>query len=395
MNRIKIVFGFTTVSLIVLIVIQILFLKTTYNERREIFDDEVSLLLKNIREALDPGEPLPEEFRRLLSERRYKKRFPLLEKKIASYTRLKNVKYSIYNRFRPSFVLGDTFESKYSTSLRTDNIIVKLGFPSYGIWYFLQKMWIHILVSILFTVLLIISSYYTIFMLIKQYKFSKTKEQFINTMTHELKTPIFSISVAVKTMFEFDIFKKDEKLKRYLNLIYSENERLKNNTNRVLETSLLKSGKIEFSKEIIDVHSILDTLIEELKLIGKNVDISKRFEATEYFIEMDPMHLKNVAYNIFDNSMKYSEKDLEFTITTVNTGKNIIMIFADNGIGISKRDQKNVFNEFYRVNTENIHNIKGYGIGLSYVKMVVEQFNGSVLAEGKDGTQIKIVFPVV
>ncbi len=395
MDKIKIVFSFTAISLIVLMVIQFLFLKTTYNEREEIFEDKVLILLKNIREALDPGDPLPETFNRLLSQKRYQKRFPLFEKKIARYSPLKNIQYSIYKKHAPDFVLGSTFESRYVTSLKADNIIVKLGFPDYGVKYHLKKMWIHILMSILSTGLLIVSSYYTIFMLIKQHRLSKIKEQFINTMTHELKTPIFSISIAVKTMFEFDVFKKNEKLNRYLNLVYSENERLKINTDRVLETSLLKSGKVEFSKEIVDVHQILDTLIEEFRLIGKDVEISKSFNATEHSIEIDPLHLKNVVHNIFDNSMKYSEKDLEFTIHTANIGKKIILIFADNGIGISKKDQKNIFDEFFRVNTGSIHNIKGYGLGLTYVKMIVEQFKGSVFAESKHGTQIKIVFPVV
>ena len=158
MDKIKIVFSFTTISIIALIIIQILFLQTTYNERKELFEDKVLLLLKNIREALDPGDPLPEEFNRLLLQKQYQERFPLFEKKIASYSQLKNIQYSIYKKSDPHFFLGNTFESTYAISLKADNIIIKLGFPDYGISYHLAKMWIHILASILSTILLILSS---------------------------------------------------------------------------------------------------------------------------------------------------------------------------------------------------------------------------------------------
>ncbi|MEM1319409.1 MAG: histidine kinase dimerization/phospho-acceptor domain-containing protein [Bacteroidota bacterium] len=233
MNRIKIVFSCTALSIIVLIVIQLVFLESTYSERKAIFEDRVFILLKNLKEALDPGDPLPEAFNRLLSQRQYQKSFPLLEKKIATYSQLENIQYAIYKKDTPDFVLGSTFKSTYLISLKADHIIVQLGFPDYGVVYHLQKMWIHILVSILSTALLIVSSYYTIITLIKQRRLSKTKEQFINTMAHELKTPIFSISIAVKTMLELEVFKENEKLNRYLQLIYSENERLKMNTSGV------------------------------------------------------------------------------------------------------------------------------------------------------------------
>jgi len=372
-----------------------LFLITTYETKKGLFKNDVSLLLRKIREALDPGDKLPEEFNLLLSEKRYKETFPLLEEKIATLSELKNVRYSIYYKSEPEFVLGGDFESEYVIRLRTNNIIIKLGFPDYNLSYHLQKIWIQILVSFIFTSLLIVSSYYTIFTLIKQNRLSKMKEQFINNMTHELKTPIFSISIAAKTMFKFDVFDKNEKLKKYLNLIYSENERLKHNVKRVLEMSLLKSEKIEFLKEVVDVHNILNILCEELKLIDENATISKTLNATNYHIEIDPLHLKNVIYNIFDNSLKYSDKNLDFNISTKSTERQVTIVFADNGIGLSKKDQKNIFNEFFRVNTENIHNIKGFGLGLSYVKMIVEKFNGSVSVESTNGTQIKIEFPVI
>lgn len=260
--------------------------------------------------------------------------------------------------------------------------------------YVIKTLWLQILLSLLFTSALVLVFYVTIKDLIEQKKISQIKNDFINNMTHELKTPIATISLASDALNNEIISSDPDRRSHYLGIIKQENQRLNQHVERVLQMSLAEKGELILNKSSFGLNHLIAEVSSQLKLKleHRNGIINLNLNAAQDEIEADRFHIGNVIMNLLDNAIKYCEKDPVITVTTLNEDGKIIMTVTDNGIGISSDDLDKIFEKFYRVHTGNTHDVKGFGIGLSYVKTIVEQHNGTidVQSELNKGTKFTI-----
>jgi two-component system, OmpR family, phosphate regulon sensor histidine kinase PhoR len=240
---------------------------------------------------------------------------------------------------------------------------------------------------IFFLILVILCFTYISFTVIKQKKLSEMKNDFINNMTHELKTPISTITLASEVLLNSSKSTSTEKLRRYAKIIYDENQRLRLQVDQVLRMAQFEKKNESINKECIDIHELLQTTINNLCLeqIDKNVNVTYRLEAINHYANVDPVHFTNIITNLVDNAIKYSNEPTEIMIISRNIDHGIIVSFCDNGIGIHDNEQKLIFDNFYRVPTGDVHNVKGFGIGLYYVKKIIEAHGGWIKIESEPG----------
>lgn len=264
--------------------------------------------------------------------------------------------------------------------------------------YLLSQTNAMLVTSSLFILVVITSFAYTILAFIRQKKLSVMKNAFINNMTHELKTPISTISLACQALKDQDVSKSESIYQSYISMIHEENHRLGVMTEKVLQTAVIENGKLRLNRSGLDVHDLLNDVISKISLQveAKQGQISKNFGARYSFIEADKLHLTNVFVNLLDNANKYSPNKPVIVVSTENTQMGITVHVEDNGIGISRANQKRVFENLYRVPTGNIHDVKGFGLGLWYVKAIVEKHGGQVAiqSELKKGSRFSVTIPI-
>jgi len=248
-------------------------------------------------------------------------------------------------------------------------------------------------ISSLFLVVIILSFYYTINTILKQKKVSEIKNDFINNMTHELKTPISTISLACEAMGDPDINRAGRLMDNYVKMIAEENKRLGLLVENVLQTAILDKGDFKLKTEQIDISQVLEKVTQSLgmHLDRKKGKIDLKYNTERLLLEADPVHITNVMYNLIDNAIKYSKTEPHISITVSETDKGMGIELADNGIGISKDQQKRIFEKLYRVPTGNVHNVKGFGLGLSYVKAIIDKHLGTIKVESELGKGSKFL----
>lgn len=283
------------------------------------------------------------------------------------------------------------YQSPFKVNLSPDNIFIKPQFLSVSFpnqeRYILSSMWFLLLISIAFMLALIFSFYYTISTILKQKKLSEIKNDFISNMTHEFKTPISTISLACEVLGDQSVEKSPERVSNYVRMIGDENKRLSLLVENILQTAILDKGQFKLKLQQIDVHNLIEQTITNIKLQVENKEgeIEKCLNASKFVIEADRVHVTNIVFNLIDNALKYSSDKPKIKISTKNDVEGVFISVQDNGIGISKENQKRIFDTMYRVPTGNIHNVKGFGLGLSYVKAVVEKHGGSISVESELG----------
>jgi two-component system phosphate regulon sensor histidine kinase PhoR len=233
--------------------------------------------------------------------------------------------------------------------------------------------------------------YSSINMLLKQKKIADIKNDFINNMTHEFKTPISTISLAVEVMKDGDVKKDTIKVNRYLTIIQDENRRLGLQVEKVLQMALLDKGELKLRLDSVNVHEIIEQVLANLsvQVEQKSSTIQLKLTATNSEVMADEVHLTNIIYNLLDNANKYSPENSEIIVCTENVNDLLKVSIIDKGIGMTKDQITRIFERFYRVPTGNLHDVKGFGLGLSYVKKMVELHNGQITVESKLGVGSK------
>jgi len=234
----------------------------------------------------------------------------------------------------------------------------------------------------------VLLAYYSVFkQLIKQRMISEVKTDFINNMTHEFKTPIATINLALDALKNPIVAKDQEMTDRYLKIIKDENKRMHAQVENVLRISKLEKNDLDIKKERVKLHDMIMIAISHVELIVENEGgyIQTHFGASKSSVLANESHFTNVIVNILDNAIKYSDGAPKIDVYTENVKDNIILKVKDQGIGMSKAAQKRIFEKFYREHTGNIHNVKGHGLGLSYVKRIVEDHHGEIYVESEKG----------
>lgn len=234
--------------------------------------------------------------------------------------------------------------------------------------------------------------------IMRQKKLSIIKNDFINNMTHEFKTPISTISLAVQVLKDSSVKKDAEKANRYLGIIQDENRRLGTQVEKVLQMARLDKGEVTLNKSEVNIHEVIEQVLTNIsvQIEQKEGIVDLELEADASTLWADEVHITNIIYNLLDNANKYSPDKPHITIRTENTEEGILLNIEDKGIGMSKDQLNKIFDKFYRIPTGNVHDVKGFGLGLSYVKKMVELHNGKISVESKPnaGTTFSILFPI-
>jgi two-component system phosphate regulon sensor histidine kinase PhoR len=244
----------------------------------------------------------------------------------------------------------------------------------------LSEMQWMIVGAIFFTLMIITAFYITVSALLRQKKLSEIKNDFINNMTHEFKTPLATISLAVDALRNEKVYHDREKMNYFSSIIKEENKRMNKHVETILQAAVMDRQEITLNRLPIHVHNLIHEIMDnyKLQLEEKGARAELSLDARYDYVEADPVHFRNLISNLVDNAVKYSKENLLIKISTYNSNKFIGIRIEDNGIGMSKETVRRIFEKFFRAHTGNIHNVKGFGLGLSYVKTVVDAHDGKI-----------------
>ncbi len=418
-RHIRIVVVLAIISIIGIMVMQIIWYKKAYDLKQRQFDQTVSLSLQNVAEKILEYNKMHVPLVGLvnqISTNYYAVNIngeietSILETLLKVEFEKRNIfidfEYGVYDCESQKMVYGNYVSMKHKTDNITkselplwekDKYYFCVLFPEktmyltsqMGIWLFFNG------------VLLFICLFfgYALVIILRQKRYSEIQKDFINNMTHELKTPISTILVSASIIKKPEIMENKGLISNYTDIIIHETTRLKEQTEKVLQIALLDKEKVDFRFQEINIHDSIAEVIESTRLIidNKKGQINFYPEAANSLIYGDVVHITNVINNLIDNAIKYCDKAPEIKISTLNMKKHIVVCIKDNGIGISKENRKKIFDKFYRVPTGNIHNVKGFGLGLFYVKRVIEGHKGKLILKSEIGlgTEIKLYLPFI
>ena len=319
-------------------------------------------------------------------------------------------KYAIFDNWSPGMLAGNMNITKeearalnfYSIPLFPNDLyensgILIVNFPQKRNYIF-QSMWIMLTATVAFIFIILASFGGSFYIIYRQKRLDDLKTDFINNMTHEFKTPVATISLASQMLKNPKVIENKDKILNYSNIIDEENKRLSGHIENVLQAARLDRGEFKLKKEEVNVNELLKDISDslELRIENENGEFYINLDAKKATIYGDVFHLTNAFYNIFDNAIKYKKDDsLKISVSTKNNERGIIVTITDEGIGISKENQKKIFEKFYRVPTGNIHNVKGFGLGLSYVKVIIDAHDGEIQVDSEPGkgTRFDIFLP--
>lgn len=319
---------------------------------------------------------------------------------------VKNPEDSLMQLLRPYFqlshqtlkTLSNTQTSGYTAQLYPKNSkesgILQVWFPDRQSLV-MKNIWLNIFLNIVFLSMVIGAFAYVLLVMSHQHRLGIIKNDFINNMTHEFKTPIATISLATDTLMAST---DPEKIKRFANIIKQENKRMNGQVERVLQMALVDKKELKLNIQELDINQLIEHVVEHfsLQVEQRGGKITTELKASLNIIQGDQTHLSGIIFNLLDNATKYSLEVPDITVKTHNQGSGVIVTVADKGIGISKEARNQIFDKFYRVPTGNLHDVKGFGLGLSYVKAIVTAHGGhiEVKSELGQGTEFLVFLPI-
>ncbi len=298
-----------------------------------------------------------------------------------------------------SKVANTVFQTQlYPNDIFQKNIKLAVFFPGKDGFIYRSLNWL-LLASFLFSLIILLTFALSIFYILRQKKISEMKSDFINNMTHEFKTPIATISVASDSITNEKVVSNPERIKYFAGMIKKENARMNRQVEDILTIARLDRKDFEFNWETIDVHDLIKDAVQgiALQIEKRGGKIETTFDAANPMVSTDRIHCTNVIYNLIDNANKYSVDPPEIKISTGNLQKGVLISVEDKGIGMTKAVQAKIFERFYRQSSGDIHNVKGFGLGLSYVKAVIEANHGTirVQSEPEKGSKFDVFLPFV
>jgi two-component system, OmpR family, phosphate regulon sensor histidine kinase PhoR len=369
-------------------------------------------------DLLFPGDKLQlQYFKPSVMQRFSKEEIAQIIRKAFNQSNLKNYPFEFAvteNSIAGRQVLSDNYYNLYVDSTKNRNHVISLLPPSGSnyenlvneellsvivphqksiIW---KEMFWFIVGAILFTLIITTAFFITIRTLLKQKKLSEIKSDFINNMTHEFKTPLATISLAVDALKNDKVKGNEEKTSYFTNIIKEENRRMNKQVETILQAALLDKQEVQLNLKKLPAHDLITGALNNINLQveEKQGKLTVSFNANKDMVLADEVHFTNLINNLLDNAVKYSKENLAIKLTTENSGNQLKIKIEDNGIGMNKETVNRIFEKFYRAHTGNVHNVKGFGLGLSYVKTMVEAHHGTIKADsvlGKGSTFVIMV----
>ncbi len=286
---------------------------------------------------------------------------------------------------------SDFLKSNYKVRLFPDNIIsqdliLSVVFPERTNYVLGSMAWI-LGGSMLFSMIILATFAMSLFFIIRQKKISEMKSDFLNNMTHEFKTPIATISLAADTITNPKVIKDESRIKHFISMIKKENSRMNKKVETILQIASLDKKEIDFKFDDISLHSIIEKAVDTIDILvqQRNGKITLALNATEHVVNGDGEHLFNLVNNLLDNAIKYSPESPEITVETKNENNGVVFAVEDKGIGMTKSVQNRIFDRFYRQTTGNVHDVKGFGLGLNYAKAIVIAHRGNIYVHSEPG----------
>lgn len=418
-STIRLIIFFAAFTLIGIISFQLFWVQKAYNLQEKQFNERVHVALSNVvrevqrlnEDSSDIFEPVKQITSNYYLASTNDTLHPfLLESLLKNEFIESNLKtpfeFVVYDCFTDSIIFGNTVnleaEAKSLVYRTSNNDRWNKTSHYFGVYfpkkdlYLIDNLGIW-LVSTIFLILVVIFFSYTIWIILKQKKLSEVRTDFINNMTHELKTPISTIMLSTEVLSNPNITKDPERLANYAKVIREESERLKTQVDKVLQMASLDESRLDLDIQKVDLHKVIHKTVMgfELILSSNEGEIKTDLKAKNAVIMGDEMHLTNILFNLVDNAIKYSKGKPKIEISTENHKNGFYLRVKDRGIGMSREEQKHVFEKFYRVPKGDQHDVKGFGIGLNYVLKMVKKHHGKIQlkSEPNRGSTFRLFFP--
>ncbi len=319
----------------------------------------------------------------------------LLKNELENYNLDTDFEFAVYNNSLATKVNTDNFSADYPATYSVPLYVDGAGNSYYHLLVnftgkkkvVLSSVTLMAALSIMFTLIIVIAYSSALSQLIKQRQISQIKTDFINNMTHEFKTPIATINLALDAIRNPKIINDTEKVNRYLQMIRDENKRMNAQVENVLQISKLDKNELDLKKERLQLHELIEEAMNHVELMveDRNGYVKTHFGALKSSVLANEDHMTNVVVNILDNAVKYSTEEPKIDIYTENVRNYIVMKVRDQGTGMSKNVQKKIFEKFYREHTGDIHNVKGHGLGLAYARRILDDHHGTISVESEKG----------
>jgi len=400
LNRTYLFIAISSVALLVVLIIQVNWIFQTAKIKEELFNEKANMVLSRTTEALGTDKVTCGNITNSVGK---------------SETRMIDSLFNHYMKFY-NFHIDYTFEVRpnppantlqadqpdsYKQCLPVDgnNLVeLKLIFPE-KTQFIIAEMGTMFITSVILILIVLFMFWRTILSLIKEKRISEHTTDFLNNMTHEFKTPLTNIALAGRMIQKDLTLKQEDKIKHYSGIILEENEKLRLQVEQVLSMTALERGEIPLQKTELDLHQLINDSLKciSIQIENKQGHVKLNLDAGHFVVMGDKTHLTNTLCNLVDNAIKYSRERPELSIQTHNSASNIIVVVSDKGIGIDKEYQKEVFDKFFRVPTGDVHDVKGFGLGLAYVKKIIELHGGTIelQSEKSMGTIFTITLPNV
>lgn len=409
-NRTYIFIALSSIALFIILMIQVNWILETAQVKEELFNEKANIILARTTDALISDKKTCNNLESNVGKSEIHKIDSLLKHYMNFYDF--NIEYS-FDVIKPNVLqfkeittsttnLSPNQPACYQDGLKTEankhGWELKLNFPKKE-QFIIAEMGFQFASSVVLIIVVLILFWRTTLSLLREKKISEHTTDFLNNMTHEFKTPLTNIALAGKMIVKDSTLKQEDKIKHYSGIILEENEKLRLQVEQVLSMTALERGEIPIQKTELDIHQLIQDSVKcmNLQLENKQGELNQNLKAQNFVILGDKTHLTNAVCNLIDNAIKYSTEKPEIHIQTSNQNHNVIITFSDKGIGIKKEYQHKVFDKFFRVPTENIHNVKGFGLGLAYIKKIIELHGGIIELdpEKENGTSFTITLPYV
>lgn len=407
-NRTYLFIAVSSIALVTVLIIQVNWIFQTAKMKEELFNEKANIVLSKAAVALSSDTltcKSPEIFCEGSQEARK------IDSLFSYYMQLYNIHIDYYFEVKPGSQQRDIpfpinvdpyQEASYQTCVKEgatkNGLELKLVFPGKE-QFILAEMGIPFITSVILILVVLVMSWRTVLSLMKEKKISEHTTDFLNNMTHEFKTPLTNIALAGKMMIKESTIKQEDKIKHYSGIILEENEKLRLQVEQVLSMTALERGEIPFQKTETDLHQLIHDALKciSIQIETKHGHVDLMLNAQRFVVMGDRTHLTNAVCNLIDNAIKYSGDKPELVIRTSSNDTHVNLFVTDKGIGIEEKYHKKVFDKFFRVPTGNRHDVKGFGLGLTYIKTIVELHEGTIGLESKtgEGTTFIITLPYV